>query len=323
MIEPTRHLPPRERDERFEALVLAGLSAQPKSLPTRFLYDAEGSSLFEAITALPEYYLTRAETEILRAHAQEIVADAGADEIVEFGSGSSEKTRLLLAELERYTRGRGGRYGPIDISAEFLEETAAALAPAYPGLTIAPVAAEYFDALAAMPESPHRRLILFLGSNIGNFESGGASEFLRSVRVHMGPRDTLLLGLDQVKAEADLVAAYDDAQGVTARFTRNLLVRANRELGADFDLEAFRHFARWNAGYERMEMGLLILRDSSVRIAGSEFRFSAGEEIHTEFSRKYTRGSAERLAREAGLKIARWWTDAEGRFADALLEPIP
>lgn len=320
MIASIRHLQPRASDESFASLVLAGLSATPKSLPTRFLYDAEGSALFEAITALPEYYLTRAETEILRAHAREIVADAGADEIVEFGSGSSEKTRLLLAELERHTRGRGGRYVPIDISAEFLAESTEALAPAFPGLTIAPVAAEYFDAIAAMPPAAHRRLILFLGSNIGNFESGGAAEFLSDIRAQMSPRDTLLLGLDLVKEETDLVAAYDDAQGVTARFTQNLLVRANRELGADFALDAFRHFARWNPEYERMEMGLLVLRDTGVRIADREFRFARDEEIHTEYSRKYTRASAARLAGESGLKVARWWTDAQGRFADALLE---
>ncbi|RYG67094.1 L-histidine N(alpha)-methyltransferase, partial [bacterium] len=176
-------------------------------------------------------------------------------------------------------------------------------------------------ALAELPPTSLRRLILFLGSNIGNFESGGAAGFLRAVRGAMSARDTFLLGLDLVKAEADLVAAYDDAQGVTARFTCNLLVRANRELGADFDPSAFRHFARWNAEYERMEMGLLALRDSVVHVAGREFAFTEGEEIHTEYSRKYTRASAERLAREAGFRIARWWTDGAGRFADALLEP--
>lgn len=322
MTRTIRHLEPSGEGESFLALTLAGLAAAPKSLPTRFLYDAEGSALFEAITGLPEYYPTRAETEILRAHAQEIVADAGAEEIVEFGSGSSEKTRLLLAELERFTKGRGGRYVPIDISAEFLEESARTLAPAFPGLTIAPVAAEYFDAIRAMPPISGRRLVLFLGSNIGNFEEGGAEEFLRGVRANMSPRDTLLLGLDLVKAERDLVAAYDDAQGVTARFTCNLLVRANRELGSDFDVSAFAHFAKWNAEEDRMEMGLRALRDSTVRIGDSEFRFREREEIHTEYSRKYRRATAEALAQSAGLKIARWWTDREGRFADALLEPL-
>lgn len=321
MIAATRRVAPRAAEESFGALVLAGLGETPKRLPTRFLYDAEGSALFEAITALPEYYLTRAETEVLRAHAREILAGTGAREIVEFGSGSSEKTRLLLAELERQADGTG-RYVPIDISSEFLSETAGVLGPAFPGLTIAPVAAEYFDALAAMPSARERRLILFLGSNVGNFDDGGAEAFLGGVRERMGPGDSLLLGLDLVKPEAELVAAYDDARGVTARFTTNLLVRANRELGADFDLAAFRHFAQWNAAASRMEMGLLTVYETSVRITDREFRFAKDERIHTEFSRKYTRDSAERLARGAGLRVARWWTDDRERFADALLEPV-
>ncbi len=311
------------QEATFRDLVLQGLAAAPKTLPTRFLYDAEGSALFERITALPEYDLTRNETEILTARAGEIVGCCGAEEIVEFGSGSSLKTRRLLSALIE-SRPRA-RYVPIDISGDFLAESAAELARDFPTLAIAPVAAEYFAALASLPPPDRRRLFLFLGSNLGNFEPAGAARFLAAVAARMAPGDSLLLGLDLVKGERELRAAYDDAEGVTAAFTLNLLARANRELGADFDLDpahpGFRHDARWNPALSRMEMGIVSLRDQMVRVAGRAFRFAQGERVETEFSHKYTREAAAALAEAAGLRLAHWWTDARARFADVLLEP--
>ena len=307
----------------FAELFRRGLSADPKTLPTRFLYDADGSALFERITELPEYDLTRNETEILAAHAGEILEESGAREIVEFGSGSSLKTRLLLAELVH--RAAHPRYVPIDISGEFLAASAADLDRDFPALEVAPIAGEYFAALATLaPRLPNlalgRRLFLFLGSNLGNFTPEEAERFLGAVAARMEPGDSLLLGLDLVKDERALVAAYDDAQGVTAAFTLNLLRRANRELGADFDLEAFRHDARWNPDLARMEMGIVSLHDQSANVAGETFSFRNGERVQTEFSHKYTKTSAAALARNAGLDLGHWWTDARGRFADALLE---
>src|SRR5919108_2369334 len=333
---------PAARAASFAHEVRAGLSAVPKRIPCRFFYDAEGSRLFEAICELPEYYVTRAEREILAAHADEIAASVPAETtLVELGSGSATKTRLLIEALLR--RQETLRYVPVDISRSALEASALELVAAYPRLTVNAVAAEYQDGLrylynlaalraggagaatAAAPGTDMPKLVLWLGSNVGNLGRDEAAAFLRRVREAMGPRDHLLIGIDRRKDRAVLEPAYDDAQGVTARFNKNLLARINRELGGHFDLDAFDHRATYGEAEGRIVMELVSRRAQAVPIdaLGIEVPFAAGEAIHTEDSYKYADKEIGALAAAAGFAVERQWYDAHRRFTDALLRPLP
>ena len=314
---------PAAYDAEFLAAVRSGLGARPKTLPCRYFYDLEGSLLFEEICELPEYYLTRAEDRILRERAGEIAAALPrVEELIELGSGSSRKTRRLLTAFLR--RRPSLRSLPVDISREMLLQTAAALSREYPRLGITPVAGEYGDAMARLPgERKGPGLVLFLGSNLGNFDPDEAARFLRRIRGTMGGEDFALLGLDLQKDTAVLEAAYDDAAGVTARFNMNLLERINRELGGDFDLAAWEHRAVYDAARGRIEMHLVSRRSQLATVAGETYRFEAGETIHTESSYKYSLDGIRDLAAAAGLRLNRTWQDEDGLFSLNLLEPVP
>ena len=307
-------------DSAFEALcrdVRAGLASSPKSLPPKWFYDAVGSDLFDQITRLPEYYPTRAEAEILRARAAEIASVAGADTLVELGSGTSEKTRVLLDALR--DGGALRRFVPFDVDATMLSSAAEAIQGEYPGIEIAAVCGDFEEHLAKIPKGG-RRLFVFLGSTIGNLKPAAREEFLAGLVVALQPGDSLLLGTDLVKDTSRLVAAYDDAAGVTAAFNRNVLAVINRELNADFDIEAFRHVARWNPDEERMEMSLRSDRAQRVHVAALNMTvdFEAGEQVLTEVSCKFREARvAEELA-QAGLRLTQWWTDAAGDFGLSL-----
>lgn len=296
---------------------LAGLSAPRKTLPCKWLYDAEGARLFEAITRLPEYYPTRTEVKILREQSPAIAAAVGPGAaVVEFGPGDGAKAALLLAGLDR-----PAAYVPVEIAPEWLEGAADRVAAAVPGLTILPVVAD-FTLPFALPKGlgAAPRLGFFPGSTIGNFEPEEAVAFLRRARTTLGPGARLLLGADLVKAPAVLEAAYDDAAGVTAAFDLNLLRRLNREAEADFDLAGFRHRAVWNPGLERVEMHLVSLRAQRVRLAGREIGFAAGETIHTESSHKYRPDRLRALAAAAGWRDLAVWSDPRALFSVWLLE---
>ena len=298
----------RMRDE-----VWAGLAAPRKTLPCKWLYDARGSALFERICELPEYYPTRTELAILEAHADEIAAQLGARcLLVEYGSGSSRKTRLLL---DRLVEPAG--YVPIDISPSALAASVRALAAAYPGLELLPVCADYAEpiALPRPRRRVERRAVFFPGSTIGNFTPPEARRFLARLAQVAGPGGGVLIGADLRKDPALLEAAYDDAQGVTAAFDRNLLVRINRELGADFPVERFQHRSVWNEAEGRVEMHLVALDACVVTVAGRRFAFAAGETIHTENAYKYTLDGFAALAAGAGLAVRRVWSDPRGWFS--------
>jgi dimethylhistidine N-methyltransferase len=300
--------------------VLRGLRATPKALPPKLFYDAAGAALFEEICELDEYYLTRAEREILAARVGEIAALAGPRvALVEYGSGAGEKVRLLLDALEA-----PAAYVPIDISQAQLAAVAAGLAAEYPGVAVRPVCADYTAPfrLPALPEGA-RRVAFFPGSTIGNFHPGEAAAFLSRVRRTVGAEGALVLGVDRRKERAVLEAAYDDRAGVTARFNLNLLARLNRELGADFDLARFRHEARWADAASRVEMHLVSTAAQTVHVAGEAVPFAAGESIWTESSYKYDRPRLARLVEAAGFSLTRLWTDAGGRFWVALLDAAP
>jgi L-histidine N-alpha-methyltransferase len=307
-------------DSAYEALcrdVRAGLQGAPKSLPPKWFYDSVGSNLFDQITRLPEYYPTRAEAEILHARAAEIASAAGADTLVELGSGTSEKTRVLLDALR--DGGALRRFVPFDVDASMLSLASKAIQHEYPGIEIAAVCGDFEEHLAKIPKCG-RRLFVFLGSTIGNLKPGARAEFLAGLAAELQPGDSLLLGTDLVKDPGRLVAAYDDAAGVTAQFNRNVLAVINRELDADFDVEAFRHVATWNAVDERMEMWLRSERAQRVRIAALNMTvdFDAGEELLTEVSCKFRAdGVADELA-HAGLRLTQWWTDSAGDFGLSL-----
>ncbi len=313
----------KDRRAAFARDVLSGLTASPKYLSCCYFYDREGSRLFEEICELPEYYLTRAEREILEAQADEMVARLpGHTRVVELGSGNSAKTRLLLAALLR--RQQPVHYVPIDICSTTLQETSQALLDEFAGLQITPLAAEYSEALAQLCRLPTQpQLILWLGSNIGNFHRPEAAAFLRRVVTLMSAEDRLLVGMDLRKDRKILEAAYDDARGVTAEFNLNLLVRINRELDADFDLNAFRHRAIFNEEAGRIEMYLVSTRNQRVRIRAlnHEVDFAAMEAIHTENSYKYSLTEISELAAAAGLRLERQWFDRENRFSENLLAP--
>ncbi len=287
--------------------VLRGLSVRPRALPCKLFYDEMGSALFDRICELPEYYPTRTETAILESKGQDIAAAIGPGAIViEFGSGSSRKTRLLLDVLVE-----PAGYVPIDISREHLERSAMALAQDYPDLHILPVCADYTRSVSLPPlvDRVARRVVFFPGSTIGNFEPDEVVLFLRRVHRLVGRRGGLLIGVDLKKDKEILEAAYDDAEGVTAAFNRNVLVHLNRELGADFDVGAWDHRAFYDERRGRIEMHLVSSRAQSVTIGGRRIDFEEGETIHTENSYKYSIDEFITLARRAGFRSARVWTD--------------
>jgi len=300
----------------FREDVLDGLSLPQKALPPKYFYDAEGSRLFEAICELAEYYPTRTEVGLLQAAAPEIAAliPCGAA-LVEFGSGASTKTRLLLDAAPQLAV-----YAPIDISPAALSEAAAAIRADYPNLAVAPVAEDFTRALD-LPAEAHDRPVVgfFPGSTIGNFTPQEARAFLDGARRLLGEGAAFLVGIDLVKPEAELVAAYDDSLGVTADFNKNLLTRMNRELGGDFELGSFRHLALWNTAESRIEMHLESLREQAVTVAGRTFRFAAGETLHTENSYKFTVEGFASLAAQAGWRLEREWVNAHPAFAVVLL----
>ncbi|MEW1892148.1 L-histidine N(alpha)-methyltransferase [Streptomyces sp. NPDC048567] len=310
----TRTLPEDATDAALRADVLHGLSRRPKTLPPKWFYDARGSELFEEITRLPEYYPTRAEREILIDRAGEIAAASGARTLVELGSGSSEKTRHLLDALTDLHS-----YVPVDVSESALRGAAEALLTERPGLSVHALIAD-FTAGLSLPETPGPRLVAFLGGTLGNLLPGERSVFLKSVRDLLAPGDTLLLGTDLVKDEGVLVAAYDDAAGVTAAFNRNVLSVVDRELGADFVPEDFAHVARWNPREEWIEMRLRARRSLTVKIPELDLvvPFEAGEELRTEVSAKFREDGVRGELAAAGLRLAHWWTDSEDRFALSL-----
>ena len=315
-----RELPDDRLLRRMAQDVRAGLGSDPKTLPPKYFYDARGSRLFDAITRLPEYYLTRAERSILERVADPLLGGLEARAIVEYGSGSAGKTEILLEALSELGRLEG--YGPIDVSAQPVRDAAERLVERYPGLAIEGVVADFeTDLELPFPELP--RLVLFLGSTIGNFERPDAVEFLGRTSGHLRPRDGFLVGFDLVKEPSTLEAAYDDASGVTAEFNRNVLRVLNRHLDGDFPVEAFRHRAEWRPEEERIEMRLVAERDLVVRLEAldMEVRLAAGESILTEMSHKYTRESAEQLLDAGGFRLERWETDGRDRFALALARP--
>ena len=315
-----RRLPDGFARAALRADARAGLTATPKWLPPKWFYDDRGSELFEKITLLPEYYPTRAERSILAAAAPDIAAASGAATLIELGSGSSDKTRLLLDAL----RGPGTlrSYVPVDVSESALTGAARRVLASYPGLAVKGVVAD-FEADLGLGGTDGPRLVAFLGSTIGNLLPGERAAFLARLRAGLGPGDALLLGTDLVKDPAVLLAAYDDAAGVTAAFNKNVLAVLNTELGADFDPDAFDHVAAWDAGQEWIEMRLRSATDQVVRLPaiGLSVSFAAGEEWRTEVSAKFRRpGVAAELA-AAGFAMRSWWTDDQGRFALSLSSP--
>lgn len=301
----------------FKEQVLLGLTTNPKQLPCKFFYDERGSALFEQICELDEYYLTRTETGILRDNLEEIVAFCGPEcLLVELGSGSSNKTRLLLDRLDR-----PAAYVPIDISLAQLRRAAQALASDYFQLEILPLCADYHRPLTLpRPARPPRRtLVFFPGSTIGNFDPIEAVVFLRRIAARCHPGDAILVGVDLAKDPPTLERAYNDLRGVTARFNLNILARANRELGANFDLDQFQHRAVFNQSASRIEMRLVSRRGQSVAIDGRRIPFYPAECITTELSYKYRPERFARLAHQAGLRVRQTWTDPRHWFSLWLL----
>jgi L-histidine N-alpha-methyltransferase len=323
-------LPPDYRAASLRADALAGLTAAPKTLPPKWFYDAQGSALFEKITELPEYYPTRAERSILQAVAPQIAARTGAAVLAELGSGSSEKTRLLLSALRDAGTLRG--YVPVDVSESALVQAGDALAADYPGLAVHAIVADFGQDLGlsdgdrpagAGGDADGPRLVAFLGSTIGNMEPAERASFLRRVRDRLRPGDAFLLGTDLVKDPAVLVAAYDDDAGVTAAFNRNVLSVLNAELGADFDLDAFEHVALWDQDREWIEMRLRSTAAQRVRIRDLALtvEFADGEEMRTEISAKFRQDGVRAELAAAGLAMRDWWTDAGGQFGLSLSVP--
>jgi len=314
-------LDPSSLVEQLARDVRRGLTARRKWLPPKYFYDARGSELFDEITRLPEYYPTRTERAILTERVAEIAAATRAETLVELGSGTSDKTRLLLHALER--QGTLGRFVPFDVDPSVLTDASRAIATEFPSIEVAPLVGDFEEHLGELPQHP-RRLVAFLGSTIGNLDPGQRARFLADLRSTMAPGDAFLLGTDLVKPAARLVPAYDDAQGVTAAFNKNVLAVLNRELHADFDLDRFDHRAVWDLGHEWIEMRLrsTVAQRVHVRDLGLEVDFTAGEELRTEISAKFR---PERVAAElatAGLRLEHWWTDPAGDFALSLSTPV-
>jgi L-histidine Nalpha-methyltransferase len=316
------HPRPTLLDAAFARDVLAGLSRQHKSIPCTWLYDRRGSELFESITAVPEYYPTRTEILILRSCAAEIGALAGPRaSLIELGSGPSHKTPLLLEALDQ-----PACYVPIDISAQFLEESVSALQERFQSLPIHPVVADFTQvgalALQAEAAAGERRVVFFPGSTIGNLAPDEAVDLLRQLARLARTGGLLVLGADATQDPALLLPVYADAQGVTAAFNKNLLVRMNRELAADFDVDSFRHEARFDSHQHRVEMHLVSRREQWVQVAGERFHFDPDESIHTENSYKYGLLRIQSMARSAGWAQRQMWTDAHARFGVHVFECV-
>jgi dimethylhistidine N-methyltransferase len=306
-------------DPAFRADVLDGLAARQRAVPARWLYDRRGSELFEAITDLPEYYPTRTETAILRESGPAIAAKVGEGRaVVEFGSGSSAKTPLLLGAI------KPAAYVPIDISGDFLRESAAALARDFPDVPVIPVEADFMHPVALPAEiADLPKLGFFPGSTIGNLVPRTSVDLLRAMRESLGDEAMLLIGMDRVKSENVLLPAYDDAAGITAAFNLNLLDRINRELSGTIPLDAFHHRAVWNETLTRIEMHLEAVRDVVFTIDGHPFAMKAGETIHTENSHKYGTRDARMLLLAGEWTPIAEWTDPDDRFALILAEARP
>jgi L-histidine Nalpha-methyltransferase len=304
---------PGQYRDSLRADVRAGLTATPKSLPPKYFYDERGSELFDQITRLPEYYLTRAETSILRQRARQIAALSGCEELVELGSGTSTKTRLLLTALLEH--GTLRTFMPLDVDPVVLSEAADKLSADYPNLAVAPFVGDFEHDLAALP-SGGRRMIAFLGSTIGNLEPASRAELFQQVGAALRPGDSFLLGTDLVKDPARLLRAYDDRAGVTAEFNRNVLAVINRELHADFAVGRFEHVAVWDAANEWIEMRLRSACEQEVTISdlGLTVCFEAGEELRTEISAKFRAASVQAELAAAGLLSKQFWTDRAGDF---------
>lgn len=306
-------------EANFLPAVIEGLSLPQKQLSSKYFYDQKGSDLFEQITRLPEYYPTRTEISLLKAHAKEFAELIGPGaSLIEFGSGSSNKVRIILDALQEPSA-----YLPIDISKDYLIESAKDLARSYPDLIVIPISADYTRPLT-LPVLPSElvRVGFFPGSTIGNFSRDEAIKFLRTASIYLGAGNGLLIGVDLKKDTDMLFAAYDDAAGVTARFNLNILSHINRELGADLDLEGFKHEVRWEADKGSIEMHLVSKYDQKVSINGHIFQFVAGESIHTEDSHKYTIETFQSLAEEAGWRSLSYWTDSEDLFSVHYLQVI-
>ena len=310
-------LTPDELAESLRRDAVEGLADRPRSIPPTWLYDARGSELFSAITRLPEYYLTRREREILAARAPAIAELSQADTLVELGSGTSEKTRLLLDALS--ASGRLRRFVALDVSEECLRESLATIAGEYPGIEVRGVVGDFHRHLQSLPRGG-RRLFAFLGSTIGNLPPESRAVFLFDLAAALDPGDGLLLGTDLVKDPRRLLAAYDDGAGVTAEFNRNVLHVLNRELDADFDPEQFDHVARYDHLNCWVDIALRSRRAQTARVRalGLEIAFDEGEELATEISSKFTREGVEAELGKAGLELAAWWTDAAGDFGLSL-----
>jgi dimethylhistidine N-methyltransferase len=306
-------------DPNFRADVLSGLGGQPRAIPARWFYDRRGSELFEAITDLPEYYPTRTETALLMQIGPQLGALAASNAaVVEFGSGSSAKTPILLRAIDP------AAYVPIDISGEFLRHSARELSASFPGLPVLPVEADFLRPVPLPPEvSGLPKLGFFPGSTIGNMNAFRAVDLLRAMREWLGEGARLLIGMDRIKSPDILVPAYDDAQGVTAAFNLNLLERINRELAGTIPIQAFRHRAVWNADAARIEMHLEAQRDVEFAVDGRIFAMDAGETIHTENSHKYGPNGGRMLLRAGGWTPIREWTDPQDWFALMLCEAQP
>lgn len=299
--------------------VRAGLCAYPKELLPKYFYDERGSGLFEQITELPEYYPTRAERQILDQRSAEILDTAGCPEtLVELGSGAATKTRHLLSAMRDC--GRLDTYVPVDISEEITQRTAAELVEEYPGLNVRGLVCDFEQHLERAPGGPGTRMIAFLGGTIGNLYPRGRHAFLERIAALLGPGDHLLLGTDLIKDPARLEAAYNDSAGVTAEFNKNVLRVLNHQLGADFDLDAFEHVARYDEEAERMDIRLRSLADQEVRLdeLDLDVHFAEDEEMRTEISTKFTRERVESAYAGAGLELRGWFTDPAGDYALSL-----
>ena len=318
-------IPPEERAESIQMMVQRGLTKSPKALPPILFYDKRGSELFEEICQLPEYYLTRTEQAILDQNAAEMVAYCDRRHfLVELGSGSAKKTRTLLDSL--FAAGKRPIYQPIDISRAMLQTTAGKLVREYPKLEVQAIASDYTSGLKEVTaQKEYQKVLLFLGSNLGNFSRTGAAAFLEKVRGAMMPNDLLFLGVDLVKELGILLSAYDDDRGTTAAFNRNILNRINSELDADFDTDKFHHQVVWNEIEQAIEMHLRSAGEQTVTIKSLDLtvRFKDGETIHTESSHKYTFNTLQDLCNEAGLALKKSWLDDHDWFTMNLIVPRP
>ncbi|WP_410597652.1 L-histidine N(alpha)-methyltransferase [Amycolatopsis sp. lyj-23] len=305
----------------LRADVVAGLTAAQKWLPPKWFYDADGSELFEKITQLPEYYPTRSEREVLAAHAGDVAKLTGAHTLVELGSGSSEKTRLLLDALTAH--GTLEAFVPLDVSESALAEAAEAISKDYPGLAVRGVVGDFTQHLDLLPDG-QPRVVAFLGGTIGNFLPAERAAFLRSVRAVLDEGEWLLLGTDLVKDPRILERAYDDAAGVTAEFDKNVLRVINARLGANFDPDEFEHVSHWDAENEWIEMRLRARRDLTVEIPGADLTvaFAAGEHVRTEISAKFRPSGVEAELAAAGFALEHWWIDSQQRFGVSLAKSV-